>query len=104
MRARLERGRIGRTASPGPRDPARLPHARFTELLDLGRWNPAVAPVARGRQSRFAAMLLLAFHIVSIALLASAVGYVAYRTGYHKAERRVKRRLEAQGIQLPPEA
>jgi hypothetical protein len=45
-------------------------------------------------------MLLLAFHIVSVALLAAAVGYVAYQAGYRKAERRMARRLEAQGVKL----
>lgn len=48
-------------------------------------------------------MLLLAFHIVAIAILSAGVGYVAYMAGYHKAERRMKRRLAARGIELPPE-
>jgi hypothetical protein len=48
-------------------------------------------------------MLLLAFHIVAIALLGAAVGYVAYQAGYHKAERRLRRRLAAEGIKLPEE-
>jgi hypothetical protein len=48
-------------------------------------------------------MLLLAFHIVAIALLAAGVGYPAYMAGYRKAERRMKRRMEARGIELPPE-
>jgi hypothetical protein len=45
-------------------------------------------------------MLLLAFHIVAIGLLSAAVGYVAYQAGYHKAERRLHRRLALQGIKL----
>lgn len=49
-------------------------------------------------------MLLLAFHIVSVGLLAAAVGYVAYQAGYRKAERRLARRLEAQGIALKAES
>jgi len=48
-------------------------------------------------------MLLLAFHIVAVGLLSAGVGYAAYMAGYRKAERRVKRRLEARGIELPPE-
>jgi hypothetical protein len=48
-------------------------------------------------------MLLLAFHIVAVAILAAGVGYAAYVAGYRKAERRVRRRLEARGIELPPE-
>ena len=46
-------------------------------------------------------MLLLAFHIVAIALMCAAVGYLAYQSGYHKAERRMKRRLADSGIKLP---
>jgi hypothetical protein len=49
-------------------------------------------------------MLLLAFHIVAVALLSAAVGYVAYQAGYRKAERRLVRRLEAQGIRLKDES
>ena len=48
-------------------------------------------------------MLLLAFHIVAVSILAAGVGYAAYMAGYHKSERRIKRRLRAQGIELPPE-
>jgi len=48
-------------------------------------------------------MLMLAFHIVSIGLLGAAVGYVAYMAGYRKAERRIQRRLEAEGVHLRPE-
>jgi hypothetical protein len=48
-------------------------------------------------------MLLLAFHIVATSLLGAAVGYVAYQAGYHKAERRIRRRLTDQGIKLPEE-
>jgi hypothetical protein len=49
-------------------------------------------------------MLLLAFHIVAVGILIAAVGYVAYVAGYHKAERRIARRLAAQGIAPPPES
>lgn len=45
-------------------------------------------------------MLLLAFHIVAVGILIVAVGYVAYMAGYHKAEKRLVRRLAAQGIVL----
>ena len=48
-------------------------------------------------------MLLLAFHIVAIALLSAAVGYVAYQAGYHKAVKRLRRRLSAEGVKLPEE-
>ena len=45
-------------------------------------------------------MLLLAFHIVAVGLLSAAVGYVSYQAGYRKAQRRMARRLRAQGIEL----
>jgi biopolymer transport protein ExbB/TolQ len=45
-------------------------------------------------------MLMLAFHIVAVGLLAAGVGYAAYQAGYRKAERRMARRLQAQGIRL----
>ncbi len=45
-------------------------------------------------------MLLLAFHIVAVGILVVAVGYVAYMAGYHKAEKRLRRRLAEQGLDL----
>jgi hypothetical protein len=41
-------------------------------------------------------MLLLAFHIVAIGILVVGVGYVAYQAGYHKAEKRMARRVGQQ--------
>ncbi len=46
-------------------------------------------------------MLLLAFHIVTVGMLVVMVSLVAYRVGYHKAERRLARRLREAGITLP---
>ncbi len=46
-------------------------------------------------------MLLLAFHIVAIAVIVVMVGAVAYRLGSQNAERRLRRELEQAAEESP---
>lgn len=46
-------------------------------------------------------MMLLSLHVVAIGLLVLVVGTLAYRMGYHRAERRYRRVQAPEGREQP---
>ena len=45
-------------------------------------------------------MMLLTLHVVAIGLLILVVGTLGYRMGYDKAERRYRRAMQREGVEL----